>query len=195
MLYLVTGGSASGKSEYAEKLAMKLHEERFPQGKLYYVATMAVYDEECRRRVEKHRAMRSGKGFDTVECQTCLEQVEAAEGDVLLVECLSNLLANEMYQEQGRIRARLSAAGDPAEEALRQAEEAVVRPLLALADRAGGLVAVTNEVFSDGARYDEEMETYLMLLGRINARLAEAAQGVTEVVCSIPVAQKGELVC
>ena len=51
MLTLVIGGAASGKSAYAESLTLKLPLPR------YYVATMQVWDEECAKRVEKHRAM------------------------------------------------------------------------------------------------------------------------------------------
>ena len=62
MLILVMGGSASGKSEYAESLvaASSIHER-------YYIATMMPYDDECLRRIERHRAMRAQKGFITVD--------------------------------------------------------------------------------------------------------------------------------
>ena len=62
MFILVTGGSGSGKSEFAENIAMKLG------GKMLYVATMKPYDDECLKRIERHRKMRDGKGFRTVEC-------------------------------------------------------------------------------------------------------------------------------
>lgn len=61
MLTLVIGGAASGKSAYAESLTLK-----FPLPR-YYVATMQVWDEECAKRVEKHRAMRKEKQFETIE--------------------------------------------------------------------------------------------------------------------------------
>ena len=62
MLHVVTGGSGSGKSEYAEKLIAEsaLHRR-------IYVATMMVWDDEGRKRVRRHREMRSGKGFITIE--------------------------------------------------------------------------------------------------------------------------------
>ena len=65
MLILVTGGSGSGKSEYAEGIAVSLAErEGLP---LYYIAAMKPYGEEGKRRVERHRRLRAGKGFQTVE--------------------------------------------------------------------------------------------------------------------------------
>ena len=69
-LTLISGGAASGKSEYAEQTAVAAG------GPRYYLATMQVWDEESRRRVEKHRAMRAGKGFATVECPENLAAVD-----------------------------------------------------------------------------------------------------------------------
>ena len=66
MLYLVTGGSGSGKSEYAEKLAVLNHQKE--QGSLYYIATMVSYDEECQERIRRHRVMRKDKVLQTLEC-------------------------------------------------------------------------------------------------------------------------------
>lgn len=219
MLYLITGGSGSGKSEYAEKLAVRLYQtrrasqmlnnigtpentrvsvdNRTPEepGRLIYVATMFPYhDEESRRRIARHRQQRAGKGFSTLECFCGAERIAAEPGDVLLLDCMSNLLANEMYLEEGSVKDRGNLAG-------RQAEEAIVKPLLSLGTRAE-LVVVTNEVFSDGALYDAESMMYIALLGLINTRLAERAAQVTEVVCGIPLRrasddalQKGAVSC
>ena len=63
MLILVSGGSASGKSEFAEGLVTASGLETRA-----YLATMQVWDAESERRVERHRRMRAGKGFATVEC-------------------------------------------------------------------------------------------------------------------------------
>ncbi|MCM1046037.1 MAG: bifunctional adenosylcobinamide kinase/adenosylcobinamide-phosphate guanylyltransferase [Candidatus Gastranaerophilales bacterium] len=190
MLYLVMGGSGSGKSEYAENLAVRLREKMGPYvGGLYYVATMYSCDDECEKRIARHRLMRRDKGFSTVECPVGISRVRAGGKDVLLLECLSNLLANEMYLPQGGVKDK----GDKAEE---QMEETMVKPLLALAEEAGELVVVTNEIFSDGVRYDPESERYRALLGKINVLLAAQAAVVTETVFTIPVIHKGEeLLC
>lgn len=102
MLHIVYGGSASGKSSYAESIAMSLQGD----GRLLYIATMYPYkwntteiDPEMMQRIERHRAMRADKGFDTVECYRHVEHIVAKRQDVLLLECMSNLLANEMYLE------------------------------------------------------------------------------------------------
>ena len=76
MLHVVTGGSGSGKSEYAEKLIAEsaLHRR-------IYVATMMVWDDEGRKRVRRHREMRSGKGFITIEHYTGLSSLELSTCD------------------------------------------------------------------------------------------------------------------
>ena len=54
------------------------------------------------------------------------------------------------------------------------------------------LIIVTNEIFSDGCRYDAETVRYIRLLGNLNIRMAEEADAVTEVVYGIPICRKGE---
>ena len=94
MLILVTGGAGSGKSLLAERISMQL--KRMP---FWYVATMQVWDQECRDRIDRHRQQRAGKGFQTVEAPVHLAEAAAAlppDGTALL-ECLSNLVANEQF--------------------------------------------------------------------------------------------------
>ena len=62
MIVFVIGGSGSGKSAYAEKRLLAMEAE-----KKHYIATMRVFDEEGKKRVEKHRTMRREKGFLTIE--------------------------------------------------------------------------------------------------------------------------------
>lgn len=131
-------------------------------------------------RIARHRHMRRDKGFDTIECYTRLSGLSATSKDVLLLECMSNLLANEMYLPQGSVWQR-------DETAMASVAETILKPLEYLRERAGALYVVTNEVFSDGTVYDEETDVYLRLLGYINQQLAGRADGVIEVVCGLPV--------
>ena len=88
MLTLVIGGAASGKSAYAEHLAVQ------SGGPRYYLATMQVWDAECATRVAKHRAMRAQKQFSTVECPQNLHLVRLPQQGTALLEDLGNLAAN-----------------------------------------------------------------------------------------------------
>lgn len=189
MLHIVYGGSASGKSSYAESFAMSLQGE----GRLLYIATMYPYkwntteiDPETMQRIERHRAMRADKGFDTVECYRHVEHIVAKRQDVLLLECMSNLLANEMYLEPD------SNAGSDMSETMSPVSNKMVQALIDLSTRVQELVIVTNDVFSDGGSltYDESTREYVKNLAEINCALAREAATVTEIVCGIPVIVK-----
>ena len=189
MLHIVYGGSASGKSSYAESFAMSLQGE----GRLLYIATMYPYkwntteiDPETMQRIERHRAMRADKGFDTVECYRHVEHIVAKRQDVLLLECMSNLLANEMYLEPD------SNAGSDMAETMSPVSNKIVQALVDLSTRVQDVVIVTNDVFSDGGSltYDESTREYVKNLAEINCALAREAETVTEVVCGIPVIVK-----
>lgn len=189
MLHIVYGGSASGKSSYAESFAMSLQGE----GRLLYIATMYPYkwntteiDPETMQRIERHRAMRADKGFDTVECYRHVEHIVAKRQDVLLLECMSNLLANEMYLEPD------SNAGSDMAETMSPVSNKIVQAIIDLSTRVQELVIVTNDVFSDGGSltYDESTREYVKNLAEINCALAREAATVTEVVCGIPVIVK-----
>ena len=197
MLYIVTGGSGSGKSEYAEQTAVQCRNRT--GGTLWYLATMRIWDDEGRKRVERHRRMRAAKGFETIERYTGLETLElretfeelnpagldaeqetdslkyresrrVAQKQVLLLECMSNLVLNEFYDEENG------------------AEERILQGIKHLQKQCGDLIIVTNEIFSDGVTYDPESERYIELLGRINRELGQMADSVTEVVYGIPLA-------
>lgn len=202
MLHIVYGGSASGKSSYAESFAMSLQGE----GRLLYIATMYPYkwntteiDPETMQRIERHRAMRADKGFDTVECYRHVEHIVAKRQDVLLLECMSNLLANEMYLEPdsddgglAETMSEVEKAGVGMSETLSPVSKKIVQALVNLSTRVQDVVIVTNDVFSDvgSLTYDESTREYVKNLAEINCALARVAETVTEVVCGIPVIVK-----
>ncbi len=167
MFTLVIGGAASGKSEYAESRVVRLPERRI------YLATMRPWDQECRARIARHRRLRQDKGFETLERYTDLAGAEVPAGANVLLECMSNLTANELYDPEGG------------------GQEAVLRGVDALLARCGHLTVVTNEVFSGGAACEEDTLRYLRTLARINRLLAARADTVAEVICGLPNYLKG----
>ena len=169
MLLFVFGGSGSGKSEYAEKRILEAGE--MPR---YYVATMEPFGEEGKKRIERHRKLRSGKGFVTVECATHLEGLRLPEKGAVLLEDLSNLLANEIWSENGR-----GWSQDLAEDICRSIER--------LADGQQLTVVVGNDIHRDGEPQTPEMEQYASLLAECQTRLAVLADEVVEVVCGIAI--------
>lgn len=173
MFTLVVGGAASGKSEYAESLVLAS-----PHRPRYYIATMEPFDEEGRKRVEKHRRMRADKEFETVECYTDLASVRLPARGTVLLECVGNLAANELYSPNG--------AGT-----VKGALSAITGGVDALLEQCADLVVVSNEVFTGGTDYAAGTEDYLQLVAEANRALARRADRVCEVVCGLPQYYKG----
>lgn len=177
-MILVTGGSGSGKSAFAEQLAV----ERSGTGRRYYLATMQIYDEEGERKVKRHRAMRAEKGFLTIEQPEHIAKTLCilSAQDTVLIECISNLAANEMFGktmqsfEQDMWSAQKTASKITAE--IGKMDKAVQN-----------LVVVTNNVFEDGIIYDDATMEYIKALGSINCSLSAIAEEVWETVAGIPV--------
>lgn len=174
MLTLVIGGSASGKSEYAESLILKS-----PSRPRYYLATMQIFDEECRARVARHRLMRAEKAFETIECPVNLSSVHLPEPGAVLLEDLGNLAANELYSPEG--------AGE-------HALESMIKGAAHLLSQCNDLVIVSNELFTGGHDYLGDTDVYLHLMADAHRALAEKADRVIEVVCGIPQFYKGEAI-
>ena len=196
MMVLVVGGSGSGKSSYAEKVTVSLAQESVKEitksentslsdfklniPKKYYLATMQVFDDEGRKKVDRHRNLRNGKGFFTIEqpvrISSALEKMEDGDRAVLL-ECISNLTANEMFSEKKTMTEI-------------QVTENVIRDIKMLKEQTNHLVVVSNNIFEDGTTYDEITTKYIRAMGKINQKLAALADRVVEVVAGIPVTLK-----
>ncbi len=165
MLVFVYGGSGSGKSEFAERLIV---ESGF--ARRVYLATMEPDGEEARARIARHRALRAGKGFETVERPSGLSGVPLPPGCAVLLEDLTNLFANEWFGVgRGGAAARVRAG------------------LERLAASAALAVVVGNDLFSDGVDYDAQTEAFLAALAALHRELAARAGQVYEVVCGIPI--------
>ena len=167
MFSLIIGGAACGKSEYAERHVLSL------PGRRIYLAAMEPWDDECRARIARHRAARAGRGFETVERYRDLAGLRVPPDGNILLEDLSNLLANELYGHQG------------------QGLDAVCAGLSSLRTRCAHLTVVTNEIFSGGADYAGDTLAFMRALGELNRNLAEQADFVCEVVCGLPNVLKG----
>ena len=187
MMELVTGGSGSGKSAYAESVICGKHRllcETTENAPLYYIADMVPYGRETEKKIEAHRKMRAGKGFATLEWYVDLPGKISApdspelKGSCVLLECVSNLTANEMYEPAGA----QNTGGDT--------PESVIKGVRMLKERCAHLVVVTNDVFRESVPDSEEMTAYKDNLGMINRALAEMADRVTEVVSGVPVCIK-----
>lgn len=192
MMSLIIGAGASGKSEFAEKYAL----ERFDKhkntissvrggridygfdGELIYLATMINSDAETDERIDKHVRRRSGMGFKTLEVSTDLGKLgeqEIKPNSVVLLECLSTLLANEMFSK-GEPAAGYEGISDKIFEDIRK-----------LKNGCRDLIIVSNNVFEDGQEYTGETALYLKYLGELHRRLGKSCDEICEVVVGIPI--------
>lgn len=179
MITLVTGGSGSGKSQYAENLAISLNKTH-----LVYIATMIPYGNESLVKIKRHQEQRQDKKFQTIECFTNIKSLKVERKPTILLECMSNLLANEMYSENG-----IRQLPEPID-----VRDEIMEGMKHLDSLCDNLVIVSNEVFSDGISYDDDTSTYIQNLGDINRRISSLALNVVEVVCGIPNIIKGRKV-
>lgn len=188
MLTLIIGGSGSGKSAYAEEYITTISENRTK----YYIATMQVFDDEGMKKIEKHQKMRSEKNFITIEQPSKIENALCKMGTIVseadlkqkgneksaLLECMSNLVANEMFQ------------GEEIIDGIKVIDK-ILSGVKRLNEDLNHLVIVTNNVFEDGNTYDEATMDYIKTLGIINEKLSCMADKVIEIVVGIPVVLKG----
>ncbi len=176
MLTLICGGSGSGKSEFAERYSLQKGEGL----KKYYIATMMSADRESLERIERHRSRR-GDGFVTIERGRDIGEIsaETEEGSLCLLECMGNLVANEMFGP------RVLTADEVRDKVMGDIERLTLK--------AGHLIVVTNDVFRD-AGFDHDAGTleYLRALGMINEALAKISDEVVEAVFGNIIYHKGD---
>jgi adenosyl cobinamide kinase/adenosyl cobinamide phosphate guanylyltransferase len=173
-LILVTGGARSGKSDFAQRLAVEWGGQD-----VLFVATAEPGDEEMARRIAAHRQARPS-AWRTVEAPRQIGQAIRQAGPVkaIIVDCLTLLVSNVL----------LSFGEEPS---ARQAETAVdeeIGSLLRAAREApGSVIVVTNEVGLGIVPDNRMARLYRDLLGRANATLAREADQVYLLVSGLPV--------
>ena len=222
MIALVTGGASSGKSAFAEQLALSL------PGPHVYAATMRHGDAETEARIERHRAMRAGKGFVTIELAkgSWTSQLDKRVDD-FSEPVVTVAIACSADEHVSTLRALADSAPATAEEVAVSARGALARksnpvqmegenvlPLVAgtalledlsnlvvneCASQLPGVLAsdnvvvVANEIGADGVRYDDFTCGFIHQLGALACGIAARADVVVEVVAGLPRVVKGTL--
>lgn len=170
---LVTGGARSGKSSFAETLAKTSGVSKA------YLATAPVLDEEMAARVAKHRELRSGDGWTTVEEPFDLAgAINRCSGsyDVVLIDCLTLWINNLLYRDE-------------------QTDEAAVKRLCDELKNAcdrfdGTVVMVINEVGLGIVPDNPLSRRFRDLSGRCSQSIAAWADRVFLICCGLPLQLK-----
>ena len=194
---LILGGAASGKSEYAEKLALEGPNARV------YLATMQR-SASAETRIRKHVDRRRDMGFITREDPMLdLSAWEGSAAGVILLEDLPNLLANRMFAGREKSSSKdtdtdnsdvknrdtdgFASIHDQVSGNSQDFIDELEADLTSLAGHTEQLIIVSGNLFEDCEAYDDATKQYLNCLGELHCRLAVRAERVTEVVCGIPV--------
>ncbi|WP_263754392.1 bifunctional adenosylcobinamide kinase/adenosylcobinamide-phosphate guanylyltransferase [Kosakonia cowanii] len=178
MLTLVTGGARSGKSRHAESLVS--HAPR-----VLYIATAQIFDEEMAARITHHRQSRPAH-WRTEERWQQISNIITAHNDpdeVIVLECITTLVTNLLFAFGGSDDAE---GGDYA--TLEAQVQQEIDMLIAACDACPSpVVMVTNEVGMGIVPENRLARHFRDIAGRVNQRLAQAADEVWLVVSGIGV--------
>ena len=177
MKVFISGGSKSGKSRYAEQLAVKM---RKPDTPLYYLATMIPVDDEDKKRITRHRKERKEHGFETVESgrDIITAREKCNNRGTFLLDSLTALLANEMFKLDGSV--------EP------EAYKKVALQITEVLSKINDIVIVSDFIYSDAFLYDDTTEAYRRGLAYIDKKVADISDAVIEVCAGNCIIHKGE---
>ena len=181
---LITGGARSGKSTYAEKLAIEI------SPKVLYVATSIPFDEEMKERVKKHRERRPSN-WDTFEGYKDLKDIfvdQNLDFDVVLLDCITIMVTNLLLEKTGENIESFS------EQELSHIEGEILKEVADFLDAAEEttktIILVTNEVGFGIVPEYKSGRVFRDIAGRVNQYIANRAEEVSLVVCGIKVKVK-----
>ena len=177
-LIFITGGARSGKSTFAERMAISLGES------VAYLATAQPLDEEMTFRIKKHREKRLNT-WETYEEPIEVSELVSRLGlekEVILIDCLTLLTSNLLLREEDKIE-------DP------ECQEEILLEIKKLAEISfkvpAQVIIVSNEV-GMGLIPDNTLgRVYRDILGRANSIIADKADEVFIMVSGIPLKIKG----
>lgn len=173
-IVVVYGGSGSGKSKVSENISEKLFQQEQKEY-LYYIATMMPYGVESEQKIKRHRRQRQGKNFIVKEIYYDLEKKDF-KNSVILLDCLSNLVANEWYRYISNIKK------EEKKKAKNEISKKIVESLIKIKKQNCDIVVVTNDIFRSVRTHWEGEEDYLSCLGIVNRCLVEQADMVYQII-------------
>lgn len=173
-IVLITGGQRSGKSLYAEQLALSLSEHPV------YLATAHIWDEEFRQRVMKHQERR-GSQWTNIEEERMLSRHDLT-GRVVVIDCITLWCTNFFFDRN---------KPDWEQPSVEEALEAVKAEFDKFTSQEATFIFVTNEIGSGGVSTDVIQRRFTDLEGWMNQYVASVADEVVLMVSGIPVRIKG----
>lgn len=169
--YLITGGARSGKSSYAEKIAIESKQD------VTYIATAQVYDDEMKQRVKQHINDRPSHWKtieEPIELSRVIEESDSIN-KVILVDCLTMWVNNLLMQE---------------DDALLKSEIGTF--LDVIQNVSGNIILVSNEVGMGIIPMGELTRKFVDESGRLHQRLGQTVDNVLLMVAGLGVEVKGK---
>lgn len=163
-LILITGGCRSGKSEYAERLALSLAPNPV------YLATARIWDQDFALRVERHKERR-GPQWTNIEEETNIGKFDFT-GRVVLMDCVTLWATNYFFDSNS----------DPD-----KCLASMQREFDQMTSHDGTFIVVTNEIGLGGISDNELQRRFTDLQGSINQYIAARSNEVILMVSGIPV--------
>jgi len=167
VIYFITGGERSGKSSYAQKLALQLSD------KPVYVATSRIWDKDFENRVNRHKSERDERWINMEE-EKHLSKLDLKK-KVAVIDCVTLWLTNFYVDSKNNV-----------EESLKQAKQEFDK--LALID--GTFIIISNEMGMGVHASTEVGRKFVELQGWVNQHIASKADKVFLMVSGIPVTVK-----
>ncbi|WP_251551891.1 bifunctional adenosylcobinamide kinase/adenosylcobinamide-phosphate guanylyltransferase [Neobacillus muris] len=179
----VTGGVRSGKSHFAEKLAVDFVKQT--GGQLTYLATGVPSDTEMMERIQKHKQDRNlgEQHWRTIEKPLRIGEAanQIRQQDIVLLDCVTTLLNNELFSS--------GQTWNP--EFLREVEKNILTGVNEIRKRAKAFILVSNEVLHEALAGKELVFTYGSLLGQLHQQFVFEADQAYLIEAGIPILMKG----
>lgn len=149
------------------------------------------FENTCFYLLNSKESENNDNGNDDASAHKNDDIYDNAEKPIVLLECLSNLVANELYEERRKKEWKQNQENQKKRWEIAVANK-VIGDIEQLKKQCQHIVIVTNDVFREGFGEWEGTKEYLSCLGKINEELAKQADTIYEVVASIPILIKGE---
>jgi adenosylcobinamide kinase/adenosylcobinamide-phosphate guanylyltransferase len=177
-MIFITGGVRSGKSAFAEELAVSCSlNDRF---KPHYIACGMASDPEMARRIKKHQQDRDAASVTWITWEQPYRLSELAGHfgpcDVAVVDCLTTLLNNYLFFQQADSCTAFSS---------------ILDDISSLTETCGKLIIVSNELFQGSVHEEGLTKTYQQLLGKIHQRIVKSADKAYLIEHGIRIQKKG----
>ncbi|KSU83216.1 MULTISPECIES: bifunctional adenosylcobinamide kinase/adenosylcobinamide-phosphate guanylyltransferase [Fictibacillus] len=187
MLIFITGGVRSGKSSFAEMVAVYHGNKGY---RLHYVATCDQSGEEMAERINRHREDRekSGYAWKTWEQPRNIHDLCTVfkQEEVILLDCLTNLVSNELFD--GWQENRKQWEGIAFRELVFQK---IMDAIIELEKQCGVLIIVSNEVFQGLLPDDSGTFYFMQIMGHLHQHIVRQAHWVYQVEFGMPILRKG----